>query len=36
VGTVNQADVTTDDVLGMIILGKVPEDVTVEERAALH
>jgi D-xylose transport system ATP-binding protein len=36
VGTVSQGDVTTDDVLGMIILGKVPEDVTVEERAALH
>ena len=36
VGTVNQGEVTTDDVLGMIILGKIPEDVTVEERASLH
>jgi D-xylose transport system ATP-binding protein len=36
VGTVKRSDVTTDDVLGMIILGKVPTDVTVEERAALH
>ncbi len=36
VGTVNHDDVTTDDVLGMIILGKPPTDVTVEERAALH
>jgi D-xylose transport system ATP-binding protein len=36
VGTVKRADVTTDDVLGMIILGKVPEDVTVEERTTFH
>lgn len=36
VGTVRREDCTTDDVLGMIILGKVPADVTVEERAALH
>jgi D-xylose transport system ATP-binding protein len=36
VGTVNRADVTTDDVLGMIILGKRPEEVTREELAELH
>jgi D-xylose transport system ATP-binding protein len=36
VGTVKRTDVTTDDVLGMIILGKAPTEVTVEERAALH
>ena len=36
VGTVNRHDVTTDDVLGMIILGKPPDAVTSEERAALH
>ena len=36
VGTVNKAEVTTDEVLGMIILGKPPADVTVEELAALH
>jgi D-xylose transport system ATP-binding protein len=36
VGTVKHDEVTTDDVLGMIILGKVPTDVTVEERAALR
>ncbi len=35
VGTVKREECTTDDVLGMIILGKVPADVTVEERAAL-
>ena len=35
VGTVNRPEVTTDDVLGMIILGKAPTDVTVEERAIL-
>jgi D-xylose transport system ATP-binding protein len=36
VGTVNHDEVTTDDVLGMIILGKPPTDVTSEEREALH
>jgi D-xylose transport system ATP-binding protein len=36
VDTVNRADVTTDDVLGMIILGKRAEDVTREELAELH
>ena len=36
VGTVDQGEVTTDDVLGMIILGKAPTEVTEEELAALH
>ena len=36
VGTVNREDVTTDQVLAMIILGKKPEDVTQDELAALH
>jgi D-xylose transport system ATP-binding protein len=36
VGTVSQGEATTDDVLAMIILGKRPTEVTVEERAALH
>lgn len=36
VGTVKRTEVTTDDVLGMIILGKPPTDVTLEELAALH
>jgi D-xylose transport system ATP-binding protein len=36
VDTVERSKVTTDDVLGMIILGKPPTDVTVEELAALH
>jgi D-xylose transport system ATP-binding protein len=36
VGTVRHDDVTPDDVLGMIILGKAPSDVTLEERAQLH
>ena len=36
VGTVNKSDVTTDEILGMIILGKTPEEVTREELAALH
>jgi D-xylose transport system ATP-binding protein len=35
VGTVDRAAVTTDDVLGMIILGKAPGEVTAEERSAL-
>jgi len=36
VGTVNKVDVTTAEVLGMIILGKKPEEVTREELAELH
>jgi D-xylose transport system ATP-binding protein len=36
VGTVKHSEVTPDDVLGMIILGKPPTEVTVEERAALR
>ena len=36
VGTVNRDDVTTDQVLGMIILGKKPDEVTQEELEALH
>jgi D-xylose transport system ATP-binding protein len=36
VGTVNKEDVTADDVLGMIILGKKAEQVTQKERAELQ
>jgi D-xylose transport system ATP-binding protein len=36
VDTVDKADVTPDDVLGMIILGKKPEEVTQRERAELE
>ncbi len=36
VGIVNRDDVTPDDVLGMIIMGKPLEEVTSEERAKLH
>lgn len=36
VGTVNKDEVTTDEVLGMIILGKPPTEVTESELAALH
>ena len=36
VGTVNKADVTTDEVLGMIILGKRPDEVTRQELDELH
>jgi D-xylose transport system ATP-binding protein len=36
VGTVNKTDVTTDEVLAMIIMGKLPEDVTQNELAQLH
>jgi len=36
VGTVNRDEVTTDQVLAMIILGKKPEEVTQEELEALH
>ena len=36
VGTVNKADVTTDEVLTMIIIGKLPGEVTQTELAAFH
>ena len=36
VGTVNKAEVTPDEVLGMIILGKAPAEVTTQELAQLH
>ena len=36
VGTVKRTDVTTDQVLAMIILGKRPDEVTSEELASLH
>ena len=36
VGTVNKADVTTDEVLAMIIMGKMPGEVTQRELAELH
>ena len=36
VGTVNKDEVSTDDVLGMIILGKTPERLSDRERAQLH
>ena len=36
VGTVNKSEVTTDEVLGMIILGKPPEKLSKEEVEALH
>jgi D-xylose transport system ATP-binding protein len=36
VGTVNKADVTTDEILGMIILGKKPDEVTQKELATLE
>jgi D-xylose transport system ATP-binding protein len=36
VGTVNKAEVTTDEILGMIILGKKPDEVTREELAELR
>jgi len=36
VGTVNKNDVTTDEVLGMIILGKPPTTLTRQELAGLH
>jgi len=36
VGTVNKGDVTSDDVLAMIIMGKAPDQVTEHERATLH
>jgi hypothetical protein len=36
VGTVNKNEVTTDQVLGMIILGKKPTEMTQTELAQLH
>jgi D-xylose transport system ATP-binding protein len=36
VGTVNKVDVTTDEVLAMIIMGKLPGEVTQNELAQLH
>jgi D-xylose transport system ATP-binding protein len=36
VGTVDKDHVTKDDVLGMIILGKQPENLADRDRAALH
>jgi D-xylose transport system ATP-binding protein len=36
VGTVNKADVDTDAILGMIILGKKPDEVTQKELATLE
>ena len=36
VGTVNKSDVTMDEVLAMIIIGKLPEEVTKTELEQLH
>ena len=36
VGTVDKNKVTKDEVLGMIILGKLPGEVTEADAAALH
>ena len=36
VGTVNTSDVTKDEVLGMIILGKMPEEETEEDLKGFH
>ena len=36
VGTVDKTKVTTDEVLAMIIMGKLPQDVTAKDIAALH
>ena len=36
VGTVNKDDVTKDEVLAMIIIGKLPGEVTQTELAELH
>ena len=35
VGTVRKEDVTVDQVLGMIILGKKPEELSAEDIASL-
>ena len=36
VGTVNKTDVTTDEVLAMIIMGKLPGQITQNDLAELH
>jgi len=36
VGTVNKTEVTTDEVLAMIIMGKLPTEVTQKDLAKLH
>ncbi len=36
VGTVNKSEVTTDEVLAMIIMGKLPGEVSQKELASLH
>ena len=36
VGTGNRDDVTPDEVLGMIIMGKTPGEISEAERATLH
>jgi D-xylose transport system ATP-binding protein len=36
VGTVNKHDVTKDEVLAMIIMGKKPGEVSSEDMAELH
>jgi hypothetical protein len=36
VGSVDKTSVTTDDILGMIILGKRPEEVTQKDLAELE
>jgi D-xylose transport system ATP-binding protein len=36
VGTVNKDDVTMDEVLAMIIIGKMPDQVTEVELEELH
>jgi D-xylose transport system ATP-binding protein len=36
VGTVRRTDVTTDEILAMIIMGKLPGDVTQKDLAQLH
>jgi D-xylose transport system ATP-binding protein len=36
VGTVNKSDVTMDEVLAMIIIGKLPEEVTATELEQLR
>jgi hypothetical protein len=36
VGTVKKTEVTTDEVLAMIIMGKLPSQVTQSELAELH